>query len=198
MPGFEHRFEPVAHFKAKPEVGGSSTVVYGADSDEGTRAYVSSEYYSADQEAPEHAGTLVVARHESGIEIVHANIPEQAERNLTSRERAMVLLTFAMLADDPRDGNWKVEERVFIDPENEGVVDPAYIAFLGIHRKRKVRRLGPGGMQSEETHYLKPVHRIAGDAHSGLRRMQVSRDPSPIPQDHHNAAVWLEAERDIA
>lgn len=199
MPGFEHRFEPLGHFRAKFEAGGAGTVIYGADADEGARAYVSGDYYGAgEHQALGHTGTLVVARHESAIEIIHADIPEQEGRGPEARERAMVLLTFAMLTDDSRNGKWTVEDQIFINPDNESAVDPAYVALLGINRKRRVRRLNQGEVVSEELHMVRPAHRIAGDALSGLRRVQVSPDPSPFPGNHEVASTWLEAERDIA
>lgn len=199
MPGFERCFEPVAHFEAKPEMGGASTVILGAESDSGTRVYASGEYPSVKKHQPlEHTGTLVVVRHEAAIEVINASMPEREGQSFMARERAMALLTFAMLAEDTHNGNWTTKERIFIDPSNEELVDPAYVAYLGLSRKRRIRRLHQGEVESEEIHQLKPAHRVAGEVQSDVRRIQVFPSPSPVPENYQDMSVDYEIKKDVA
>lgn len=199
MPGFERRFEPVAHFETKPEMGGASTVILGAESDLGARVYASGEYPSVKKHQPlEHTGTLVVVRHQSAIEVINATMPEREGQSFMVRERAMALLTFAMLVEDAHNGNWTTEERIFINPSNEELVDPAYVAYLGLSRKRRIRRLHQGEVESEEIHQLKPAHRVAGEVQGDIRRIQVFPNPSPIPEGYREMNVDYETKKGVA
>jgi hypothetical protein len=195
MTAHEVRFRPLMRFEAAREAGGGSTTIYGADLGEARVFVANNEYIRSGRTGYDHAGTLITARREQNTEIIHTNIPEKGDRDRLARERAMALLTFAMLAEDPNSGNWQGDERLFVDPNNAVAVDPDFLAVLGIH-KRHIRRLSDGDVQSDVVHIEQPVERVAGRTQSALRRTQAYK--TLLPEDSVEASIWIEQERNAA
>ncbi len=183
----ELSFKRQERFETKLENGGGSTTVYHAELGD-ANVYVASEQYRKDgYEETRFGGIIVAARRGTDLELVHTQIPDGEKRRL---ERTLTILTFAMLQHDPHNGKWEGNERVFADPENEGV-DPAYLATLGIRERQY--RLGKKA-SSEEGPWLEQfTSEVAGKNQAAIRRTQVFKAPFPV--DSPELKVWLEEER---